>query len=114
MRLRLAVVLGLVLGLATGGEAQVQTRGAPTTLTAAVTVSNSALSIVTCTGGENKALLQVKTNAINFTLDSASATPGANDFLLNAGDWYFVDPITTFRWIRSGAADAVVKVQCFK
>jgi hypothetical protein len=76
-----------------------------------VTVSTTAIGTTVC--GTSPALIQVKSNGIYFTLHSATATPDADDYEASAGDFIEVDHPSRFRAIRSGAADAKIKVTCF-
>ena len=92
----------------------------PTSQEETITVSNSAIgitaSICTKTGGNGrtKALMQVKTEPIYFSVHSASATPDSGDFKANDGDMFTLSQteVAKLRMIRVGS-DASVKVQCF-
>jgi hypothetical protein len=83
-----------------------------------ITVSNSAVGLTAglCTqsGVVNPALLQVKTNPIYFTLNSATATPDSGDYEAAAGTFMEVQRPDRWRAIRSGGADASVKATCFQ
>jgi hypothetical protein len=82
-----------------------------------ITVSSSAVGLTAglCTqsGVVNPALVQVKTNAIYFTLHSATATPDSGDYEAAAGTYLEVQRPDRLRMIRQ-TSDAAVKVTCFQ
>ena len=92
---------------------------APTSAEETITVSSSAIGITTsvCTDGtkRQKAMIQVKSNGIYFSLHSSTATPDSGDFEAVAGDLFKLSEkeVSKLRMIRSGGADATVKVQCY-
>jgi hypothetical protein len=82
-----------------------------------ITVSNTAIGVTSglCTqsGVISPALVQVKTNGIYFTLNSATATPDSNDYEAAAGTFIEVQRPDRLRMIRQ-SSDAAVKVTCFQ
>jgi hypothetical protein len=86
--------------------------GAPTEDEATLTVSTTAVGL-TCTRG-TRALLRVNTNGIYYSLHGVAVTPDSGDFEAAAGTYLLVDALPLFRMVRSGAADASVKKQCFQ
>jgi hypothetical protein len=82
-----------------------------------ITVSNTAIGVTSglCTqsGVISPALIQVKSQAIYFTLNSATATPDSDDYEGPAGTLMEVQRPDRLRMIRQ-SSDAKVKVTCFQ
>lgn len=120
---RLALALGLAL-LAAPAWGQGLIQGQPAD-EETITVSTSAIGVTStvcranvgdATSSRVGAMLQVKGNGIFYSLHSATATPDSGDFDGNPGDYLILNgpSVNKLRMIRSGAADATVKVQCFQ
>lgn len=82
-----------------------------------ISVSTSAVGVTANLCGTDNtggAWVQVITNGIYFTLNSATATPDSSDFTLNAGTTgpqFWVKPASKLRMLRQ-SADSNVKISC--
>ena len=82
-----------------------------------ITVSTAAIGITAalCTvrGRQTAALVEVKTNAIYYTLDDPAATPDSGDYEAALGTVISIPKANYLRMIRQ-TADSSVKVTCFR
>lgn len=87
-----------------------------------LTVSNTALSPTTATfrpTGQSArikvaAIMEVLTNGVWYTLQSATATPDVNDHQGTVGTVTEVEDVARLRLIRSSGSDAAVKLTYFQ
>ena len=90
--------------------------GVPTNRTERRIVSSTAVGPTANTFGTDNTgaiLVQVLSNAIFFSLHSATCTPSITDFRAGAGDMFSVRPANSLRMIRDGS-DSCVKLQEFE
>jgi hypothetical protein len=86
-----------------------------------ITVSSSATGIQdhlcrvggVSTGSETRALVQIRTQGVFFTLHSSTATPTSSDHKATTGEWIQVNVPSKLRMIRSEALDALVTATCY-
>ena len=85
-----------------------------------ITVSSAAVGITTTLcrvggiagGAETKALVQVATNSIYFSLHDATVTPGNTNYTAATNDWIVINVPSKLRMIRV-AGDGFAVVTCF-
>ena len=117
--MRRLMILWAVLGLSLFAAAPASAIPGSAFASEAITVSTVAIQITqtlcrvgSSTGTPTAALVEVITNAINYTLEGT--TPSSATHYLAAGGYLEVKDALRLTMIRNGGSDATVWVTCFQ